>query len=470
MNVVPLRLRPIGAEEMLCVSDSGRFFAAPEAFVDRLVGADLAAADHAFLEQQGLTIDPENPLHFASYAHAVAQRLERAGALDYLILVPTLRCNLSCSYCQVSRADIRQAGYDWDESVTAAVLDRIDGLATHRLKVEFQGGEPTLRLDLVRAVIDRCARFEDRQFVICTNLSHISEDLLDLLEDPHVFISTSLDGGFATHQRNRTGVEAETRAFLSNLEAVISRFGPGKLAALPTIDPASPPDPGELIDSFASHGLDSIYLRPINFHGFARKRHQQSRTLSQDWRAYYELFVRELIRQNWTDRDRVLEEAYLTLCLRRIFHPGRERHVDLRNPNPVGADYVVIDHDGIVYPTDEARMLSRSGVVDLSIGDVFTGWDTETRRLLNEHSSNQFDPACQRCAYQPFCGRDVVDDLARYGRIDVPRLETDFCRRHMHLFDFIFSLIYSDDEATRYSLARWLRLPAPDTVPGPRCP
>jgi hypothetical protein len=61
--------------------------------------------------------------------------------------------------------------------------------------------------------------------------------------------------------------------------------------------------------------------------------------------------------------------------------------------------------------------------------------------------------------YQPFCGRDLVDDLSRYGRVDLPRLETEFCRRHLHLFDVIFSLVYSEDDAVRYSLTHWLQLP-----------
>jgi radical SAM protein with 4Fe4S-binding SPASM domain len=164
----------------------------------------------------------------------------------------------------------------------------------------------------------------------------------------------------------------------------------------------------------------------------------------------------------------VLDESYLSLCLRRILQPGRDRHVDLRNPNPVGSDYVVIDYDGTVYPTDEARMLTRSGIVDLAIGHVSSGWDTERRDALNTHSTNQWDPACERCAYQPFCGRDVIDDLARYGRIDIPRLETEFCRRHLHIFDFIFSLIYSEDEAALYSLRRWLRVPDGSNALGAR--
>ncbi len=54
-------------------------------------------------------------------------------------------------------------------------------------------------------------------------------------------------------------------------------------------------------------------------------------------------------------------------------------------------------------------------------------------------------PPASAAPISRYCGRDIVDDLARYGRIDVPRLDTEFCRRHRHLFDLLFRLIYEDD-------------------------
>jgi His-Xaa-Ser system radical SAM maturase HxsB len=451
-------MRPLRHGDSLCVNDTGRFFAGSPAFLDRLADDALRPDDRRFLAAEGHAIDDDDELALGAHTYGLAERLTRAGTLDYLILVPTLRCNLSCGYCQVSRAGLNQRGFDWSDATLSAVLDRLDSLPTDRIKVEFQGGEPTLRPDLLRAVMERCERFADRQFVICTNLHELSDEILALFDCAELYISTSLDGDAATHGRNRTGTEVATSQFLANLKTIIERYGPDKVSALPTIDPSNPPDVDALINSYADHGLNSIFLRPINFQGFARKRHKDSREQSVEWRSYYERFVRRVIERNWQDRRRVLEETYFSICLRRVFQPGRDRHVDLRNPNPMGVDYIVVDYDGTVYPTDEARMLSRSGVIDLSIGDIASGWEGEKRALLNRHSTNQFDPACQRCAYQPYCGRDLVDDIARYGRIDVPRPETEFCRRHLHLFDFIFELIYADDPAIRYSLSRWLRL------------
>lgn len=458
MTFVPLRLRAMGASEILCVNDGGRFFRTDPPLLARLNDDALSAADRAFFTAEGHLVEPGDAPGEAAYLYGLAERTAHATELDYLILVPTLRCNLSCSYCQVSRAGLKQPGFDWDDATLAAVLAMLDALPTERIKIEFQGGEPTLRPDLIRAVIERCERFEERQFVICTNLQELSPEIFDLFDRPDLYISTSLDGDAPTHRGNRTETAEGTSKFLTNLETVIERYGAHKVSALPTINPVTPPDVDVLIDSYADLGLESIFLRPINFQGFARKRHSGSREQSDGWRRYHERFVRRIIERNWEDRSWVLEETYTSICLRRIFQPGADRHVDLRNPNPIGMDYVVIDYDGVVYPTDEARMLSRSGIIDLAIGDVLSGWQSEKRTLLNEHSSNRDDPACQRCAYQPYCGRDLVDDIARYGRIDIPRLETEFCRRHLHIFDFLFELIYDEDPAVRYSLSRWLRL------------
>ena len=459
MTRLPLRAHPMRDGRALLVNDAGRFFATDEAFLDRLAANRLTPGDQGFLAREGHSYGAAGDLAHLAHLRGAARRICAPTRLEYLILVPTLRCNLSCSYCQVSRAALDSSGHDWSDETLGAVLATIDALETDSVKIEFQGGEPTLRPDLIRAVIDRCRRFAHRQIVICTNLSRLDDELIGILDDPDVLVSTSLDGDRATHRRNRTVDQAPDDAFHRNLDAVLARWGPDKVSALPTVDPLAPPDADDLIDAYVDRGFTSIPLRPITYHGFARKRHAGSLDPGAVWRAYHERFVRRVIERNWEDRSVVLEESYLALCVRRIFRPGVDNHVDLRNPNPMGVDYVVIDHDGVVYPTDEARMLARSGVIDLSIGDVRSGWAGERRDLLNRHVANDDDPACSRCAFQPYCGRDVVDDVARYGRIDVPRHETEFCRRHTHMFDLAFDLIHSDDPAVRHSLARWLGLP-----------
>jgi His-Xaa-Ser repeat-associated upstream radical SAM protein len=450
-----LRARSRG-DDFLLVDRAGRFLLVNPQMAARYEAGELTATDEDILADRGLF--PRSALERLAGSYVRTRRQVVPGALDYLILVPTLRCNLACSYCQVSRAAVDAQGHDWSAETLAGVKALVAGLTGPAVKIEFQGGEPTLRPDLIKAVIDAVPAGLQAQFIICTNLQTLDDETLELFDRDDVQISTSLDGPIAVHARQRQGDAAEAEGFHANLRMLLARYGPSKVSALPTINPLSPPDPEQLIDSFAELGLDSIYLRPINYQGFARKRHPASRVNGDHWLAYHAAFVRRLIARNWADRSRVLEESYFSLILRRIFRPGEDRHVDLRNPNPVGRDYIVIDHDGRAYPTDEARMLTRAGVIDLSIGDIHGGWDTPARAALEAAATNDGDPACETCAYQPFCGRDIIDDIARYGRIDVPRETTDFCRRHLYLFDLAFELIHSREPAVQYSLRRWLGL------------
>ena len=209
-----------------------------------------------------------------------------------------------------------------------------------------------------------------------------------------------------------------------------------------------------MIHNYVSQGLTSIFLRRVNYQGFARKKFDFDKSFN-DWVKYYRDFVAEIIAYNATASQPV-EEFYLSHLLRRVVRSGHHNHVDLRNPNWLGMDYLVIDFDGMFYPTDEARMLSRVGQIDLSIGTLSTGIDELKRKKLNEEVSNFDDPDCMHCVYKAYCGLDIVDDLSRYGRVDLPRHKTDHCKIHLDLFDLVFELLYSEDENVRNSLAFWL--------------
>lgn len=454
MSVWPLKFRETADEGILFADDAGGFFKSDEGFLRRYCSDTLTASDETFLQDGGHSFGKELDLPWTSFAYRWSRRQARPQQLSYVILVPTLRCNLTCGYCQVSRASETARGFDWTADTARDVLSFIDGLETTDIKVEFQGGEPMLRVDLLEKVRTFCrSRFREAQFVVCTNLQRLGSRELEFLEADDTFVSTSLDGDRATHERQRTHDTARTSAFFSNLDHVVSRLGPGKVSALPTIDVDDPPNFTTLLDNFENYGIRSVYLRPINHQGFARKLLQGGHALAR-WNRIHADFIDLLVDRN-RRTGRFMEEYYFSQCLKRVLHLGTDNHVDIRNPNFFASDYVVVDHDGRLYPTDEARMQSRIGRIDLSIGNVADGIDLAKVATLNRSSLNNFDPDCIHCVYQPFCGTDVIDDVSRYGRVDVPRPDTWFCGRHMSVFDKVFELVYSRDERVRQSLAHW---------------
>ncbi|WP_420419845.1 His-Xaa-Ser system radical SAM maturase HxsB [Pacificispira sp.] len=388
--------------------------------------------------------------------YRASQRRTQHRELNYLILVPTLRCNLSCTYCQVSRVNEHATGFDWTDESLRDVLAFLDGLTTHHIKIEFQGGEPLLRPDLLEAIASFCrTRFSESSFVVCTNLQQLSEKAWSFISSDDVHVSTSLDGSQSTHRRQRTKNESATDLFWSNLRTVQDRFGNDKVSALPTVDFLNPPSYQDIVEAFDEFGLKQIYLRPINYQGFARKVHSDVRERSSQWLRYYLGFIDFLIARNAEHGQAVYEEYYFSHCLKRVLSPGHDGHVDLRNPARLGEDYLVIDYDGTVYPTDEARMVTRSGVIDLSIGHITGRLDRDKLSTLNQYASNEMFEACNRCTYQAFCGVDLIDDLSRYGTIHHPKHETWFCQTHIAIFDRIAELLKSEDRATRMTMSAW---------------
>ena len=460
-RAVPLRFRRLGEDRLLFADEAGRFFTAGEGLASRLADGALSGADTQFLSRRGFLLKEDDGLEETAFLHTLARRLEPPRPLSYLILVPTLRCDLSCAYCQVSRASQTASGYDWDETTLEAVLAYLDQRGGETIQIEFQGGEPSLRMDLVEGVADFARqRFDRPRFVICTNLSSLDERLEAFIENEDVSVSTSLDGPAWLHEKQRTGTSEQTSAFRDNLRRTV-RLAPGRVHALPTLDVKTLPDPKDLLDAFDEFGLRSLYLRPVTYHGFARKRHPASVAYDPRWADFHEQVIDLIIARNVQDGGEPWEEFYLTHLIKRLLRPGENSHADIRSPNWLAHDHLVIDHDGQLYPTDEARMLARSGQVDLSVGDVHSGINEARRSALQSAVFNTFDPWCSRCPYQAACGRDPIDDLARYGQADPPRPATAFCQRHLHLFDLAIGLIHSADPAVQASLAKWLDLPAP---------
>jgi His-Xaa-Ser system radical SAM maturase HxsB len=458
MQVWPIKFRQIGSERYIYANDGGSSFFSDEEFLERYAFDRLTVGDEQFLLENGFAFKQEQDFYHTAALQRIAARQSHADKTSYVILVPTLRCNLACSYCQVSRANEAAKGFDWTSETLSDVLSFLGGLKTPRLKIEFQGGEPLLRLDLLEHVRDFCRdRFADVTFVVCSNLQRLGPRELAFLDHPDVHISTSLDGSLDIHKQNRTRTDDLTHEFAANLREAIKRYGTDKVSALATVDYSAPFDSNRLIETYRQFGFRSFYFRPVHFHGFARKAHAYSRENFESWKKIYLSFIDRLIDLNWKT-DECLEEFYFSTCLRRVLRAGVDGHVDLRNPNLYASDYLVIDYDGAFYPTDEARMLTRIGQVDLGIGTVKQGLDRRKLDQLNFLSINSLHEDCIHCPYQPFCGIDLIDDLARYGRVDNPKHATWFCRQQTMIFDRIFEYLASDEEKVRKSLVQWARV------------
>lgn len=138
-------------------------------------------------------------------------------------LILTLKCNLNCSFCSITRRT------KLDEFTTEEWLRVIDQIRPFSL-ITISGGEPMLRSDFA-VILRRC--LQKGKVSLSTNGTLLNADLIRLCVERNVFIiGISLDGLAEKHDalRGKQGAFAKT---VGNLEALIRTRG---LRKTPLID------------------------------------------------------------------------------------------------------------------------------------------------------------------------------------------------------------------------------------------
>jgi His-Xaa-Ser system radical SAM maturase HxsB len=381
------------------------------------------------------------------------------------MMVVTLRCNQRCEYCQVSCAEQDAHKYDMPVHTALKIVDTIFDSPSKSIKIEFQGGEPTLHWDVVRATVlyaKEKQKDSDKElsFVLCTNLTGITEEQLLFCRDHDICISTSLDGAKPLHDKHRVlrAGGSSYDLFKRNLFLAREIVGKGNVDALMTASAFSLQKFPEIIDEYIALGFNGIFIRSLNPYGFAA---EQSSMLGYDMLAFVEAYTEALRHIFSINRTRFFPEHFATILLSRILTPFATGFVDLQSPAGLGISGVIYDYDGSVYPSDEARMLARMGDTHFNLGNVHRNSHKEIfggpkLRGIVQNACVEVTPSCAYCAYQTYCGTDPVRNYLESGS-EIRKMEgTPFCTKHKGIFDFIFSLLADMSEAEENIIWSWI--------------
>ncbi len=372
-------------------------------------------------------------------ARRSSRRETTESGVSLHILVPTLQCGHSCQYCQVSRA-LSSQGSAMSEATLDAASDTIFESSSPVLTVEFQGGDPLIRFDLVRRAIERIASrnvVERRriQFVVASTLHQLDLGMCAFFREHSVALSTSIDGPAVLHNRNRPspGRDSHERT-VAGIAMARKYIDPGCVSALMTTTRASLEMPEAVIDEYVRLGFDEVFVRPMARYGFAKR---NGARLGYSNPHFFRFYERCLERVLWWNKQGVaLREAAAATWFNKLLSPFDSGYVDLQSPTGAGSAVLVYNYDGYVYPSDEARMLAETGDVTLRMGRIGESLarlgESGVVHWLRSQSDGEVRSECADCPYHMFCGPDPIEALAAGDSRTIS--ETDHCQRSTWMF------------------------------------
>lgn len=160
--------------------------------------------------------------------------------VDAMTLMPSLRCDLACSYC------LRHAPEQVMSDATARrAVSLLFARGSGPKDLTFSGGEPLLRLESVRALSDFARRKAEKAGVrlrinVCTNAAALTPAAVDFLAAEDVRAVVTLCGEPESHdlfRKDRLG-RGSWKRVEKGLCALLARLSPERLLATMPVHPA----------------------------------------------------------------------------------------------------------------------------------------------------------------------------------------------------------------------------------------
>lgn len=467
-RLLPFRFMRLDGR-MLVVNQGGQFLTLSDDEFDRFVSSTLDAEAEAFLDLKAKHFLTDGKVDLPVELLATKYRTKKAFLRTFTslhMLVLTVRCNQKCKYCQVACANAEAHRYDMQPETARRAVELIFESPSPYIKIEFQGGEPFLNFETMKAVVEHAeelneARHRRLEFVACTNLTLVTRDQLKYCRDHGVTISTSLDGPEDLHNRCRLMEDGKGsyRHVMRGIETARDVLGPDEVSALMTATRFTLGRFREVVDEYLANGFRSVFFRSLNPYGWAVSRRDEVGYPIDDFIRSYEEGIDYILNLNLKGTPFI--ENYASIILAKVLTPFGTGFVDLQSPTGAGIECAIYDYDGNVYVSDEGRMLGRKGNRTFLMGNVHehdhhTLFSGPVIKRTIESSCVECLPQCSDCAFNLWCGADPVRNHATRGHLVVHKPSDDFCRKNKKIIRYLLGKALDGDEQVQDALWAWV--------------
>ena len=448
----------------MIVNELGDLMAVPEGTVQKLVSHSIDTDSNLYksLVANFFLTERTIPTLLDVYAERLAEKkrfMDDGTALHIFVL--TLRCNQNCIYCQASS----QNEHCKQKSMSFEMMKKSVDLMFHSrsqwLTMEFQGGEPSLEMDLFRYGIElaeqkNITEHRHMRYVLCTNCVNLSDAILEICKKYHVLISTSLDGPEWLHNKNRGKSDSHQRV-LKGIEKARAWLGVDQVAALMTTSEFALNYPKEIVEEYVRLEFHSIFLRALNPYGLA--------SANADWKLYTERYI-EFYKEAFehilsiNKRGFLLVEEFAAIILRKILTPWCTGFVDLQSPAGIINSVLVYNYDGYLYASDESRMLAEQGDYTFRIGSLSDAYENlvynKKVKLWSTVWSNEVVAGCSDCGVRAYCGADPVRNHSTQNDLYGFRPTSLLCKKNKAIIEYLISLLIEREAEVMPIFKTWI--------------
>ena len=375
------------------------------------------------------------------------------------IFVVTTSCNMSCVYCQANNG-VESSHLVMDKEMAERAVDIALQSPEPSLGFEFQGGEPLLNFDIIEHIVEYAEEhkgYHDIAYTVVTNLTLLTEKMLEFFIKYNFGISTSVDGDELVHNNNRVFANG-TGTFSTVMKSVDTVRKAGlHVGAIQTTTRYSLKYPKEIVRTYAGLGFDSIFIRPLTPLGKASMYWDKIGYSPEEFVEFYKETLDELIQIN--QNGYFLKEDYATILLKRI-QGYFMNYMELRSPCGAAVGQLAYYADGNIFTCDEGRMLHEMGQSTFCLGNVYESTykgliENSVCKTVCVSSILETIPACCDCVYQPYCGTCPVVNYAMSGDVLEKHPRSYRCMIYSGILDYLFEKFYEDDKKIVKVLNSW---------------
>lgn len=460
-NILPFRFHPFQENLEIIVNEVGDYVICPRGTAKNIVERKVERHSELYADLISNFIIYEGIVPNLIDIIATRYRSTKSFLDDFTslhIFVISLRCNHTCHYCQVSRQTEDKTEFDISIENLNLSIDLMFKSPSPHLTMEFQGGEPLLAFDLVKYAVERAEdiRKETKRnitYVICTNSTVFTDEILAFCRTYDILISTSLDGPEYLHNQNRFKKgKSSYKEVIDGIQLARTVLGKNKVSALMTTSKLSLKNPIEIIDTYIQNEFESIFLRPISPYGFALKSERRNKYDVSDFFDFYKKGLLYILECN--AKGVFFVEEYACIILSKVLSPFPVGYVDLQSPSGIINSVIVYNYDGNIYASDESRMMAENNDFTFRLGHVATSSYEEIffgdkARRITSLSINECLAGCSECAFQSYCGSDPVHNYKTQKDLEGFRPTSEFCSRNMKIIELLFDLLVNYPNADK---------------------